>query len=509
MSHNIRELLELLDVSKFKSSDDWTELGAILYNIDTNLLDEFIRFTEKIDSNKKNECEKIWTSNLIDVQKSYVSCLIELVKRDNYDGYIKYVANYIVKKYNLYDTDLNSTMIDDIIYDIFAHEYIEIQGYGWYHYNGHMWRKIEYMQSGVRHDIHKKLYQIGEKMIDEKHNDGANISKKINKIVDYPNHLFKITKILGKPTEFSTIFDNNTNLLGFKNGVYDLNKNYFRIGYPSDYISKSTNYDYIEFTNDHEKIKELLDLLDAHDKNKFLSYAISCLNGTIGSVDVWYGGDGTGKTTLATLLSLSLGDYACVSSNFFGIKKRNLDHIGYKEYLLKGIRLTISEDNDKIDMNLLKNLSVGLPLSEAIKKINKTLYTYTYNHIFGLSEKKSEIDKKDQIYCNNIYGTDSYGKIINKTRGYMVGREFYGIDKIYPICGNILLIDTELQSINTTYACKLCPMEFKRKFDENMHINSKICNGDYNQVLMWFLLNAQKEAKLIDNLCEQIDNIYL
>ena len=39
--------------------------------------------------------------------------------------------------------------------------------------------------------------------------------------------------------------DNNSNLICFNNGVYDLERGTFRNGVPTDYVTLSTGYDYL------------------------------------------------------------------------------------------------------------------------------------------------------------------------------------------------------------------------------------------------------------------------
>ena len=46
--------------------------------------------------------------------------------------------------------------------------------------------------------------------------------------------------------DFIEKMDQNPYLLGFKNGVVDFKEKCFRVGYPEDYITKSTKMDYIQ-----------------------------------------------------------------------------------------------------------------------------------------------------------------------------------------------------------------------------------------------------------------------
>ena len=57
--------------------------------------------------------------------------------------------------------------------------------------------------------------------------------------------------------EFEEKLDSNKNLIGFNNGVYDLESLRFRAGTPDDYISLTVGYDWEDYTLDHEYIKEI------------------------------------------------------------------------------------------------------------------------------------------------------------------------------------------------------------------------------------------------------------
>ena len=57
------------------------------------------------------------------------------------------------------------------------------------------------------------------------------------------------------------IFDTQFEIIGFSNGVYDLDKR-LRKGSPSDYITLSTNNEYNAFTYDSPEIIELRNIIN-------------------------------------------------------------------------------------------------------------------------------------------------------------------------------------------------------------------------------------------------------
>jgi phage/plasmid-associated DNA primase len=62
--------------------------------------------------------------------------------------------------------------------------------------------------------------------------------------------------------EMMSKMDENKQLLGFDNGVYDFKQKCFRRGLPEDYISFTTNTNYLEFdpqNREHIEIKAEID----------------------------------------------------------------------------------------------------------------------------------------------------------------------------------------------------------------------------------------------------------
>ena len=90
----------------------------------------------------------------------------------------------------------------------------------------------------LKHD-YQKMVSNGTKIC-EKIKDNS----KKNGIMREASHKFHNADFIEK-------MDQNPYLLGFKNGVVDFKEKCFRVGYPEDYITKSTKMDYIP----KEKIK--------------------------------------------------------------------------------------------------------------------------------------------------------------------------------------------------------------------------------------------------------------
>ena len=122
---------------------------------------------------------------------------------------------------------------------------------------------------------------------------------------------------------FTNILDQNKDLIGFNNGVYDLITGDFRFSVPSDYISLSTGYNYEYIPKDNPVRREVECLIDAilpiPDVRKFTMLTLaSTLDGYIRDeyFYIWCGkrgAGGGGKSTLTELHKMALGDYGAIT----------------------------------------------------------------------------------------------------------------------------------------------------------------------------------------------------
>ena len=114
------------------------------------------------------------------------------------------------------------------------------------------------------------------------------------------------------------ILDNNPNLIGFENGVYDLSVGKFRKGCKEDFISLSSGYDY----DDAADVSEISDWLDRvmpweSERNLLLRTLSSGLFGkSVPYFTILVGQGRNGKDTLMTyFIKEALGDYYYRANN--------------------------------------------------------------------------------------------------------------------------------------------------------------------------------------------------
>jgi P4 family phage/plasmid primase-like protien len=107
------------------------------------------------------------------------------------------------------------------------------------------------------------------------------------------------------------------NLIGFNNGVYNLLTDEFRCGKPEDYISMSTNIDFIRHDPNSREVREIDKfmsqiLINDNVRNYVIKLIASFLSGSTKNekFHVWSGSGGNGKSKLIELLEMAMGDYA-------------------------------------------------------------------------------------------------------------------------------------------------------------------------------------------------------
>src|SRR5437868_564842 len=156
--------------------------------------------------------------------------------------------------------------IVDILYYLYEDEFMFAEDENWYKYNYtlHKWETYRKNGSFVRTAISetmKKYYNLikdNYKNIDQ--NQLKYIKNLLTKSIGVMKFRINCCSMLGdhimannpRSKHFAKNLDSNKHLIGFTNGVYDIQKDIFRNGEPSDLISMNTNYNFI--SNYTEKI---------------------------------------------------------------------------------------------------------------------------------------------------------------------------------------------------------------------------------------------------------------
>jgi P4 family phage/plasmid primase-like protien len=376
----IRKYLDILDPERFIDRNKWLNIGYILYSINNEYVDLWHYFSSKWENYKEDECSIAWESFQNSEYIYTIHNLIHLARIDNPDDYSELageIPNHDIKYLRPFDN-----IISKLIYRLYGEKFVcsNPEKNEWYYFNCIRWVK------------ENKSFNLRKLMINEVFTKVENYRRQLIKeggseelIKNYHN----ILKLLGSGhklnclelefynSKFYNIIDQNKDLIGFENGIYDLTLMEFRKGSSSDYISLSTRYEYVEYDKNHILYKELMNLiykiLPQDDVRHFtLKSLASCLDGHTRDENfyIWSGKNntgGNGKSTIMDLLLKSLGDYGCISPvSLITGKRESASSANSALVNIQHKRCVIMQEpgaNDQIQADVMKALTGGDSIS--------------------------------------------------------------------------------------------------------------------------------------------------
>jgi len=173
---------------------------------------------------------------------------------------------------------------------------------------------------------------------------------------------------------FLKMLNSKHNLIGFNNGVYDIDTDTFRNGRPSDFITLTTGYDYrpLDTSCDADRnclaqCEEFLRTIFTDPELRYYMKKLlgSCLHGDIlvQAFYVWTGSGGNGKGILIELLTHTLGEYVTsINVTMLTGKRSDCGAANPELYQTNGVRFVHvdePEHNAMLNTGLIKNITGG------------------------------------------------------------------------------------------------------------------------------------------------------
>jgi P4 family phage/plasmid primase-like protien len=372
----IKKYLDILDPDRFTDRNKWLNIGYILHSINNSNLDLWHYFSSKWENYSERECDTAWDSFQNSEYIYTIHNLIHLARLDNpadYSELSKEIPMHDIKYLRPFDN-----IISKLIYRLYGEKFVcsNPEKNEWYYFNSIRWvkeNKSFNLRKLMINDVFTQVENYRRLLIKEAANE--EIVKNYHNILKIlgSGHKLNCLELEFYNSNFYKIIDQNKDLLGFENGVFDLTTMEFRKGISSDYISMSTGYEYIYHESESRLYKELYELickiLPQSDVRYFtLKSLASCLDGHIRDENFYiYSGKnntgGNGKSTITDLLLKALGDYACVSPVSLITAKR--ESANSANSALAGIlnkRAVIMqepESNEMIQAGVMKALTGG------------------------------------------------------------------------------------------------------------------------------------------------------
>lgn len=377
----IDELVSILSKKRANDYNAWISVGLCLFNISNKLLNSWDKFSKKSSKYKKGVCKQKWKTFKQD--NINIGCLCNWAKDDNKEEFYKINRKYSKNNLDNIVKSCTNYGIASLLYEKYSCEYVcaSIEKKIWYKFENHRWKEIE-KGTTLRHKISttltnifqdninkckKNVEEAGEEDKVKLNKDLANAIKNLNKLktTKFKNDVMIECCEIFYDSKFINKLDNNIYLIGFNNGVYDLEKGIFRDGSSEDYISLTTNTDYNESSKYYKDIDTFLTQIFPNKKLKeyvclkLASYLQG--NNKEETFDIWIGCGGNGKSKLLELFEKSFGEYCCKLPISVLTKQRCASNAATPELAsTKGRRLVSvqeTEPTDKLQVGIMKEFT--------------------------------------------------------------------------------------------------------------------------------------------------------
>ena len=417
LKHDIEVAKQLVIrcLSEERASDysSWIEVGYCLHGIHHSLLPAWIAFSKKWQMyNSSKECEDQWEWFDKNNNKNLtIGSLHYWSKSDNPDEWNEIIRESLGGLVaSSIATSGSHADVANVIYHYFNDCYVcaNIKESSWFYFNevkGGKWEETE-MGHELRCRLSNEIVDLYcyygnqykdkslaaededmREMYDKKHTSALKIQIQL-KDSNYKDKIMKECKEFFYDKTFVEKLNDQKNLLGFENGVYDLNTSTFRGGLPSDYVSLTTGLTMPVIKSDLptdinsiiDNSKELTSYQELYEGlNDFLQkvfpiddvleytlrFLSSCLSGEIREEKFyfWTGSGGNGKSKLVELIDYTLGDYSKSMDVGFLTTKRGSSSAASPELEnIKNARFVSMSEPEKTDtvyIGKLKQMTGG------------------------------------------------------------------------------------------------------------------------------------------------------
>jgi P4 family phage/plasmid primase-like protien len=382
------------------SRNKWIRVGWALKNTNTRLLATWLKFSSQSKEFSFGDIPQLvsqWYKFDYDNPDGLTArSIMYWAKLDNpgaYTGVREATISYYMDLSVTHATDWD---LAQVLYQICKDQFVcvSIKKDIWYEYRKHRWYEIDsgntlrgIISKGMHEMYQKKVVEMLEALnkMDQTDVQGEKIRKRSNKMADLclllkktpsKNNIMREAKELFYDKDFINKMDQNSNLLCFNNCVVDFKNKIHRAGHPDDYISKSTNIDYIPIEEARKQVKtrqEIEEFMQQLFPNEELrKYMWEHLASTlIGNNDnqtfnIYTGSGRNGKSKLVDLMSKLLGDYkATVPITLVTQKKPQIGSTSSEIVQLMGVRYAVMQEpskGEKINEGIMKEITGGDPI---------------------------------------------------------------------------------------------------------------------------------------------------
>jgi P4 family phage/plasmid primase-like protien len=369
---------------------DWLRVGLALHNIDNSLLHAWIDFSKKCTKKyKEGECDKMWKTmkNPSSGNVLTIRSLAFWAKQDDpkqYETFNREEFKSMMRK----SLDGNTYYLAKSVYSKYSDRFVcsAIKGNVWWEFKNHRWIRIEegyslkvILSEDFANEYNKEIAEISLKATvvsgiekEELQQRRTRIDKIVEKLMNnsFKNTLMDECKSIFYDSTFEQKLDSNIYLLGFENGIYDLEQSLFREGRPDDYVTLSTRNCYYNWSDKNPINKLIIKFFDQVLPNKsireyFINALCTCLSGETKEEKLFVltGSGSNGKSLTMDLMYQALGDYYMSCDISMITRKRNQSNQAAPEKVrMKGRRAGVfqeADEGEKLNVGIMKEFTGG------------------------------------------------------------------------------------------------------------------------------------------------------
>jgi P4 family phage/plasmid primase-like protien len=410
----------ILPSSYYTEYSKWIRVGWALRNIHDSLFIVWVVFSsqcvEKFQIIDIPDLFSQWQTfdlnNLNGLTKRSIMHWANVDAHDNYkkvrensvDYFIEqtiYVSKRSISEDKKVDKGCGDYDIATVLHQLFKDVFVcaSVKAGIWYQYTKHRWEEIDSgttlrkkISTELRDIYRKKMLLMMQqitlektktdkdedkiKVLDYKFGKVGEILIRLARTNDKKNIMTEAKELFFDPN-FMEKLDTNPYLLCFNNGVIDFKEKKFRKGYPDDYISKTTNNNYIDLSDPivYNKYLTIIDEINDFMRKLFpklelynymWEHLASTLIGTSSNqtFNMYIGIGQNGKSVLVSLMESVLGQYkGDVPLSLVTEKRVKVGGLAPEIVALKGIRYAVMQEpskGDRINEGMMKQLTSGI-----------------------------------------------------------------------------------------------------------------------------------------------------
>lgn len=389
---NARKMVKILDEERIHEYNSWMRVGWCLHNIDFRLLNSWIALSKLSTKFQAGLCEQLWGHMTYQSDGLGMGTLRMWARQDSPELYDAMMRDSMSGRVRAAITGTHHD-VANVVANMFADRFVctSVRNNAWYEFRNHRWKECDSgftLRRFLSIDVYNRFTDEAAKCSarmqrisaddsrDDEHSRLASVQQKLTEIAkklkfcSFKDAVMKECRELMYRTNFEGTLDSKPHLIGFENGIYDLDAHSFRDGSPEDMVCYSTKVCYTPFDPDNATLQNVVKFFDQIQPNPevreyLLRLLASFLHGSIREerFHVWTGTGSNGKSITVELFEKALGDYCCKLPVSLLTQKRAASNAATSEIArCKGRRFACLQEpgNDEVlNVGLMKELTGG------------------------------------------------------------------------------------------------------------------------------------------------------